>query len=241
MKIIRPSYEIKKLDTEDIPIIEEAARCCYKSEGNIREGSSEKIIQLLINKGHESVLEHSRITVKFTVDRGVSHEMVRHRLASYSQESTRYCNYSNDKFGNEITVIEPWFYHGIPEKEKELCRRALTDPFDQEAAKFIEDILDLHRRYARWYDACLTAEKEYFNLLNLGATPQEARNVLPNSLKTEMFVTANFREWRHILELRTSMAAHPQIREVMIPLLKELQEKVPIIFYDISFTDQSDS
>lgn len=209
MRIIKPSYEIKKLDEDDILIIEEAGRCCYKSEKQIKEGSAEKLIQFLIDHGHESVLEHSRITVKFVVDRGVSHELVRHRLASYSQESTRYCNYGDDKFDHEITVIRPCF-------------------LDNSSGAF-----------NTWSRAMVAAEKAYFDMLEQGCTPQEARSVLPNSLKTEVYMTANFREWRHVLELRTAKAAHPQFREVMIPLLKELQTRIPALFYDISFQDIS--
>jgi len=137
------------------------------------------------------------------VDRGVSHEIVRHRLASYCQESTRYCNYSGDRFGNEITVIKPYF---------------LTEGTNG---------------YKKWAEACETAEREYFTLLEWGCTPQEARAVLPNSLKTELIMTANLREWRHFFKLRTSPAAHPQMYEVTIPLLKEVQEKIPVVFEDL--------
>jgi len=226
MKVIKPSYEIRKLDLDDISIIEEAARICYKSESAIKEGSAEKIIALLMDRGHESAIEHSRITVKFIVDRGVSHEMVRHRLASYSQESTRFCNYSQDKFGNEITVIEPCFYK---ERNEQDIHHSDDHPFLQANS----DSSDITKRYVLWYNSCLIAESRYFQLLEIGATPQEARAVLPNSLKTEIYVTANFREWRNILKLRTAKDAHPQIREVMIPLLRELQQKVPVIFNDI--------
>ena len=137
------------------------------------------------------------------VDRGISHEIVRHRLASYCQESSRYCNYTQGKFGGEITVIQPHF--------------------------FAENSM----QYYDWRDACQIAENRYFSLLNSGAKPEEARDVLPTSLKTELAMTANVREWRHFLKLRTSPAAHPQIREVTIPLLHELQGKVPVLFEDI--------
>ena len=146
---------------------------------------------------------HHDITIKFIVDRGVSHEIVRHRAASYCQESTRYCNYSKDKFGNEITVIKPCFW-------------------DEKSFEYI-----------RWLQACKNCEEAYFSLLNSKATPQEARSVLPNSLKTEVVMTADIREWIHFLNLRTSDAAHPQIKEVAIPLLKELPEKIPVLSDDI--------
>lgn len=237
MKIIKPSYEIRKLDREDILIIEEAARCCYKSEAQIKDGSAEKLIQFLIDHGHESVLEHSRITVKFIVDRGVSHELVRHRLASYSQESTRYCNYSQDKFGEEITVIEPCFFDDISDELKTQIRKVLLGDF----SSFIpsDKVTQKMNQYSNWFDTCYAAEQGYFNMLRNGAKPEEARSVLPNSLKTEIFVTANFREWRHILQLRTGVKAHPQIREVMVPLLAELKTKIPVLFDDILLEEKT--
>lgn len=160
----------------------------------------------IIKRGHEAVLEHYSFTVKFICDRGVSHEIVRHRLASYCQESTRYCNYSKDGFGNEITVIEPCFFNLLSEE---------------------------NRDYYLWKEACEQAESHYFYLLNIGKSPQEARSVLPNSLKTEVVMTTNLREWRHFFKLRCSSAAHPQMREVACMLLDKCKEKIPIIFDDI--------
>jgi thymidylate synthase (FAD) len=158
---------------------------------------------MLIRKGHHSQLEHVSMTVKFIIDRGVSHELVRHRLAAYSQESTRYANYSREQFGREITVIKPCFWtEGTSE-------------------------------YEMWRLAMEEDEANYMGLLKLGASPQEARSVLPNSLKTEVVMTANLREWRHVLKLRTAKAAQPQIRQVMLGLLEELQERLPEIFGDI--------
>lgn len=206
MKIIQASYEIlPPLDgAEILRKIELAGRVCYKSEDKIADGSAERFVRSIIKRGHESVLEHVSISVRFIVDRGVSHQLVRHRLTSYSQESTRYCNYSEDGFGGEITVIEPAFF-GRP----------------------------WQRKHHIWMLCCKQAEQTYFELLSMGATPQEARSVLPNSLKTEVIMTADLREWRHILRLRTDKAAHPQMREVMVPLLNELKEKVPVVFDDI--------
>lgn len=183
--------------------IEQCGRVCYKSESKIMGGSAETFCKNLIARGHEAVLEHASFTVKFTVDRGVSHEIVRHRLASYCQESTRYCNYSREQFGNEITVIEPCY----------LARGSVA--------------------YRVWQDACRSAEKAYFALLGEGLTAQEARAVLPNSLKTEVVMTANVREWRHFLEQRTSPAAHPQMREVATQLLSACRENIPVLFDDI--------
>lgn len=189
--------------------IETVGRVCYKSEDKITEDSYETFVRNIIDRGHEAVIEHSGFTVRFVVDRGVSHEIVRHRIASYAQESTRYCNYNKDKFGNEITVIMPCFFDtGIGTASNSLV-------------------------YKDWERSCEVAEYRYLKLLKQGATPQEARSVLPNSLKTEVMMTANFREWRNFFKLRTPKGAHPQMREVAIPLLRDLQSVCPIIFDDI--------
>lgn len=212
MKIIDAGYEIlTPVDNQMLIDIEVSGRVCYKSEDRITETSAEQFIRNLIKAGHEAMIEHRSITVKFIVDRGVSHEIVRHRIASYAQESTRYCNYGKDKFGNEITVIRPCFFKDGEE--------------------------GVGNKYFIWLHAMEQAEKNYFMLLNLGATPQEARSVLPNSLKTEIIVTMNIREWRHFFKLRTAKVAHPQIREVAIPLLKELQQLAPALFEDIGVAE----
>lgn len=205
MKIIKPGIAFITPINGDVILkrLEECGRVCYKSEGKITEDSAPKFVAAIIKRGHEAVLEHCSFTVKFICDRGVSHEIVRHRVASYCQESTRYCNYSKGDFGGEITVIEPCYLN---------------------KGTFA---------YGEWEKACQRAEEAYFNLLNWGLTPQEARAVLPNSLKTEVVMTANVREWRHFLKLRSSKAAHPQMREVATQLLKELQEKIPVLFDDI--------
>ena len=205
MKIIKPSIDIlTPIDgTEILKHIELCGRVCYKSEEKISEGSAETFIANIIKRGHEAVLEHYDITVKFICDRGVSHEIVRHRLASYCQESTRYCNDSKEGFGKEITVIAPCYLEPGTEG------------------------------WSIWQLSCTQAEKAYFDLLNWGCTPQEARAVLPNSLKTEVVMTANIREWRHFLKLRTSRAAHPQMREVAILLRTELERLLPGLFGDI--------
>ena len=205
MKIIKPSIDILTPieGTEILKHIELCGRVCYKSEEKISEGSAETFIANIIKRGHEAVLEHYDITVKFICDRGVSHEIVRHRLASYCQESTRYCNYSKEGFGKEITVIAPCYLEPGTEG------------------------------WSLWQLSCTQAEKAYFDLLNWGCTPQEARAVLPNSLKTEVVMTANIREWRHFLKLRTSRAAHPQMREVAILLRAELERLLPGLFGDI--------
>ena len=184
--------------------IETAGRTCYKSEDKISADSSAGFVKRIIKSGHHSVIEHISVSVRFICDRGISHEIVRHRLAAYSQESTRYANYSMNKFGNEITVIKPYFWP--------------------------EDSLE----YLEWKKAMENAEQSYLKLLKSGARPEQARSVLPNSLKTEIVMTCNLREWRHVLELRCSKASHPQIRELMIPLLAEFHERIPVLFDDLS-------
>lgn len=211
MKIIKAGFEVVTPinGVEILKSIEQAGRVCYKSEDKITEDSAAKFVAGIIKRGHEAVLEHQSITVKFIVDRGVSHEIVRHRIAAYCQESTRYCNYSGDKFGNEITVILPCFFDtGMGTASNSLV-------------------------YEEWKIACERAERSYFKLLDMGATPQEARSVLPNSLKTEVVATYNLREWRHFFKLRCASAAHPQMREVTIPLLEGLKQLIPVVFDDI--------
>ena len=205
MKIIKPYYEfVGGFEPEEmLKKIELCGRVCYKSEDKITEDSSVRFVKNLVSRKHESVLEHAGFTVKFVCDRGISHEIVRHRIASFSQESTRYVNYANGRFGSEITLIKPCFFEEGSE------------------------------RYTLWKEACEAAERYYFALLEAGAKPEEARSVLPNSLKTELMVTANVREWRHILALRASHAAHPQARELMRALLDELKEKAPVLFADL--------
>ena len=210
MKTIKAAFAIEDIVEGDqlLQSIEKAGRTSYKSESKINSGSAREFVAMILKRGHESVLEHEKITVRIICDRGVSHEIVRHRLASYTQESTRYCNYSDAKFRNEITVIEPSFW----------------DP-----TKSIQD----QSRYDVWEKAMLAAEEAYMRLIELGASPQEARSVLPNSLKTEIVITMNLREWRHFFRLRTAESAHPQMRELACPLLKEFRRLVPVVFDDI--------
>lgn len=203
MKIIEQSYRILWNPGD---VIEQAARTCYRSEDKITEnGSSDKLIKdLLVARGHAAMLEHSVLSVEFVTDRAIANELERHRLCSFAQESTRYCNYSKDKFGGELTFIKPewndgWYQFGA----------------------------------ALWSSTCYTAERYYKALLEGGLKPEDARCVLPLSLATKLVMTTNYAEWRHILKLRTAKGAHPQMRALMIPLLKELQEKIPVIFDDI--------
>lgn len=204
MKIIKPSFVfMQKLDgSEIVKRLELAGRVCYKSEDKITQDSAEKFLANIIKRGHESVLEHEKITVSVICDRGVTHELVRHRIASYSQESTRYCNYCDEKFGSELTFIKPCFWEE-------------NDP-----------------RFFIWSEQMREVEKAYNRLISNGATPQEARSVLPNSLKTEIVITMNIREWRYFFKLRTSSVAHPQMREIATMLLSEFK-KIPVLFDDI--------
>jgi thymidylate synthase (FAD) len=198
MKIINQSVEIltsKESILEQLKICELAGRVCYKSEDSITEDSYKKFLKMIFDRGHHSVLEHCNISVKFITDRGISHEIVRHRIASYSQESTRYCNYSKTKFNNELTFIKPYFESNVPIQE------------------------------VNWEQSMEFAEASYRIMLRYGAKPEEARSVLPNSLKTELIMTANLREWLHFIKLRGSKQAHPQMRELVNTLKTELVDK----------------
>ena len=205
MKIIEPYFEI--MDEVDgrkmLQKIEKIGRVCYKSEELITEDSAETFVRNILKRGHESVIEHEKISVKMVCDRGVTHEIVRHRVASYSQESTRYCNYQKDKFGNELTFIKPVFWSEDSEE------------------------------YAVWKHMMQQCEEQYMHLIRLGASPQEARSILPNSLKTEIVVTMNLREWRHFFWLRTAGAAHPQMREIACMVLEEFRRQIPVVFEEL--------
>jgi thymidylate synthase (FAD) len=205
MKIVSPSFSIESpIDGEQaLQQIERAGRTCYKSEDKITTNSAMKFAQTIMQRGHLSVIEHIAVTVRIVCDRGVSHELVRHRIASYSQESTRYCNYTGGKFGAEISVVRPCFW-------------------SEDSAEF-----------AIWKQSMEQAEAAYNALIARGASPQQARSVLPSSLKTEIVATMNLREWRHFFGLRTASAAHSQMREIAIPLLAEFKRHIPIIFDDL--------
>lgn len=213
MKIINASYEVilpypdwRTAHDTILKMIEKAGRTCYKSEDKITHESASKFVRNIVKHGHEAMLEHASITVRFIVDRGVSHELVRHRVASFAQESTRYCNYSQDKFDGEITFIKPSF------------------------------LIEGTKAYNVWEDACSYAEDCYMTMLREGCTPEQARGVLPNSLKTEVIMTADMREWRHFFRLRAlgeTGKPHPQMQEVALSLLSDLQIYLPEIFEDL--------
>ena len=202
MRIVDPSFEILNAPKREDVLrhLELCGRVCYKSEDKITEDSASRFVAFLIERGHESPIEHISISVRIVCDRGVSHEWVRHRIASYSQESTRYCNYVNAKFGSELAFIRPYFA--------------------VEGEKLFEE----------WKNAMQSAEKAYFSLLESGAKPEDARSVLPNSLKTELICTMNLREWRHFFALRCAKAAHPAMREIAVPLQAAFQKMLPELF-----------
>jgi thymidylate synthase (FAD) len=209
MKLIDQSWEWEQTPIPAATLIEKAGRTCYKSEDAITKESAIKFCRNIIKRGHLSVIEHASASIRLITNRGVTHELVRHRLASYSQESTRYCNYSKDKFGNELTFIRPVWG---PNRLALLSDRNLED-YD---GVFIPS---LKRN-----------EKDYFKLLECGWSPQQAREVLPNALKTEIVMTANLREWMHVFSLRCSNAAHPQIRALFLDVLKSFHEEFFPIF-----------
>lgn len=209
MHVIEQGYEllsdISSYGLYELGQIEQAARTCYRSEDKIDDLgiSAQKMVKKLIDSGHEAMLEHSILTVRFTCDRAIANELVRHRMASFAQESTRYCNYSKDKFSNELNFIKPSALKtGSPE-------------------------------YGLWISSCYADEEFYMQLIKQGVTPEIARAVLPQCLAAKIVVSANYREWRHIFKLRTAKDAHPQMRELLIPLLEDLKERIPIVFDDI--------
>ena len=214
MKLIKPYYDIlTPIDANAIlKNLERYGRACYQSQDKITDESASKFCKMILSRNHESVIEHESLTVRFTIDRGIGYEIIRHRLCSFSQESTRYV-----KQGNHITyIIPPWV---SLQPDTYTCNSFTKD----------DDFCDVW-----WASAILTSEIKYFTLLQRGWTPEQARTVLPNSLKTELIVTANLREWRHIFKLRTHKSAHPQMREVMCPLQQELQEQLPEIFGEVN-------
>lgn len=193
-------------------VIEMAGRLCYKSEDRITEDSHIKFIKMLLDpaKAHESVLEHASAGFIIGTDRGITHELVRHRIASFSQTSTRYVNYSKEKFGKEISVVKPVYLVAPPEGYKD-------------------------RAFDSWYDACLSAEKCYMEMVEEGVAPQVARSVLPTCTFSEIAMTANLREWRHFLKLRLSPAAHPDMRVVAGLIRDELVCIAPTVFEEFAF------
>lgn len=233
MKIIETSCELlfptKKETIEEMLMnVEKAARLCYKSEGNMGETYNASFIRSKIDMGHLSVVEHSLVTFKVTCDRGVSHELVRHRLASFSQESTRYCNYNNERFGSEINVID------IREIMKnEIGKKAIVNGVKDTVITAEHIFIWINT----WLQAMEDSEKHYKTLIENGCPPQLARSVLPNSLKTEIIISMNFRELRHFFQLRavgTTGKPHPQMLQFTVPMLGECKQMFPVMFDDIN-------
>jgi len=212
MQLIKPSIEFIWCTEKPLQTIESAGRTCYKSGLKINDTSAIEFVKMLIKQGHEAMLEHASASYRFICDRGVTHEIVRHRLFSYAQESTRYCNYK----GGVTFIIPCWLQNEIIETENFQLRRQ----FEQTPSD-------------NWlYIMCRTEEK-YQELIAKGWTPQQARSVLPNALKTEIVITGNLREWRHFFKLRCAKAAHPQMQEVANMALADIQKRIPIIFEEI--------
>lgn len=213
MRLIKPSVEILAISSDALQLIETAGRTCYKSEDRITDTSAPAFAAMILKRGHESVVEHASATARFVCDRGVTHEIVRHRIASYSQESTRYVNYS----GGCAFIIPPWL--DIPEGEFHREQDIPLIPPSNGARVWLRNRLEDERRYNEF--------------IGMGWRPEMARGELPNCTKTEIVMTANLREWRHFFKLRTSAAAHPQMREIAIPLLAEMKTRIPVLFDDL--------
>jgi len=211
-ELIAPQYVILECPENAALSIERAARTCYKSEDKITEGSAERLTRGLIERGHHAMVEFGGwIVVKFFSNRGFTHELVRHRIASFAQESTRYCNYSKGKFGGATTCVDP----------SAMLEMKVSDP--EKRAEFKADMIE------SWAQC----EENYMSLVERGCPAEIAREVLPIGLKAEIVIGASVREWRHIFKLRTSKKAHPRMRELMIPLREELQSRVPVVFDDL--------
>ena len=205
MRLVEPWIKVENFDGVKImKRIERACRTCYRSEDKICEESYKNLLTNCLNRGHESVLEHEKITVRIYSDIGTYKDLTRHRFASFSVESTRYCSYNKDKYGNEIAVVNPVYM-----EDKEV--------------------------FETWKKAIEDMEKAYMKMKELGASTDMCREVLPHSTAAEYTMTANIREWKHILELRTTNHVHPAIRQVLIPLLLLFKEQMPEIFGDIEY------
>ena len=205
MRLVEPWIKVENFDGVKImKRIERACRTCYRSEDKISEESYKNLLTNCLNRGHESVLEHEKITVRIYSDIGTYKDLTRHRFASFSVESTRYCSYNKDKYGNEIAVVNPVY---IEDKEV----------------------------FETWKKAIEDMEKAYMKMKELGASTDMCREILPHSTAAEYTMTANIREWKHILELRTTNHVHPAIRQVLIPLLLLFKEQMTEIFRDIEY------
>ena len=210
MKIIKPMIIVEDKDyVKLMKNLERACRTCYRSEDKIVEDSYKTLLTNCINRGHESVLEHEKITIQMICDIGVYKDLTRHRHASFSIESTRYCNYGKDKFDNELKFIKP-------------CN------------------IEPGQIYAFWMNEMQNIEHTYQEMSRRGCTPDQMRMILPHSTAALVTMTANIREWKHILELRCTKHAHPAVQQVMIPLLLHFKETMPEIFDSIEYNKEFD-
>lgn len=208
MKIIEPIIQVEKVDYKQImKNLERACRTCYRSEGKITEESYKTLLKNCINRGHESILEHEKITIRMVCDIGVYKDLTRHRIASFSIESTRYCNYGKDKFDNQIKFIKP---------------------------VNMEEGTEL---YEKWYNTCKIIEENYIEMSKMEATPDQLRMLLPHSTAAEVTMTANIREWKHIFSLRCTKHTHPAVEQLMIPLLFKFKKEMPEIFDSIEYDE----
>lgn len=233
MKFIEPCFEIISEDfTREVVLdrIERAARTCYKSEDKITEGSAERLVKALIKNGHEAMIEHApNLSVRVITCRGVTHEIVRHRLFSFAQESTRYVKYGKDDEDMEF-LLPPW----IPDSYRDVM---LSHEKLKSFSCALSDVVGTSTEMdilSAFISSLKCAEVSYTNLITLGWKPQQAREVLPNAVKSEIVITGNVREWRNFFKLRLDPAAHPQMREWAIPLFKKLNTDIPEIWGDIA-------
>ena len=208
MRLVDPVIYVEDYDGVKImKRIERACRMCYRSEGSMTDDSYKSLLKNCISRGHESVLEHEKVSVRIRGDIGTYKDLTRHRFASFSVESTRYCNYGKNKFNNKIKIIKP-------------CH--------------IEEGTEL---YDMWKEALENMEKSYLEMSKAGAIPDQLRMILPHSTAAEYSMTANIREWKHILTLRCSNHTHPSIRQLLIPLLLKFKEDMPEIFGDVPYDE----
>ena len=248
MKVIKPGFVIEdpiEIDGDRVlQFIEKAGRTCYKSEDKITPDSAKAFVKKIIKSGHTSVIEHAKVSVRIICDRGITHEIVRHRIGSYSQESTRYCNYGKDKHGSEITVILPFWF----EQMHLMYGDRLSTCMPRQIPQLINEIISEHSangreledtamQYFYWYLSCRTSEEMYLLMIANGSSPQEARSVLMNSLKTEIVCTLNLRSWINFFQQRTPHAAHPQMREIAIPLLECFSGNIPVVFDNVKYLE----
>lgn len=261
IKFIKPSFEIltefSSGGIKELKHIERCARVSYRSENKITEDgeSAKKMIGMLIKNGHESCLEHSSLTVEFICDRAIANELVRHRLASFTQESTRYVRANAERLGGEVTFILPYslqrgydLFNKLLDLtaddkhyESYICRWPGADTLRSDYVLeqnglpdgFTEEDWYEMRKFNNYVKVALSSVYRYEDVLEDGSTPEEARWLLPLGLATRIVVTANYREWRHILKLRCEKHSHPEIRRIMIPLYTVFKEKLPIVFDDL--------